>query len=317
MNKVERLAEVAIAKSLLVADEVNEVTHPELVSIATALSGSAEDLTRGNAEIAQLRIDLSLARKERESLKNGLFKCILLASLKLQAVGIVNKDSAIVEPNLTLTALRAMGDKKLDNTAMIYLTKVKENASRLAKLGYTATDEGALGAAKAAFTNAGQKIQRLEEKAAQCTSDLELQYSSVALQVNQLDILVKSYANEMPTLFQSYFSIKQQGNAVKGKPSVAGIIFTDGSSPLANATVEFFSVLENGSNEPALMRASAEPALEPVLCKRTGSNGGFTAKLKPGKYVAKISKQGFDNKELVVYVNNNEKTTVKSALDRV
>ena len=316
-NNVKKQVDYALAKGNAVKNEVAASGYTELKAKANTVTSTAEELRMIANEPVEIKMVMSELQKKEDYIKSQLITGIITIHNMVMAVDIAENSWVGSAKPITNRILRNMTDDKFLVLCDFSIKQFEERKERLIEMGYTE-------AVKVEMKNNRDEIVAVQARRTECENKIneirkkQMQYlERIERNIAQLDIMVKSYGHILPDLQKIYFSITRNENSRKGNASVVGCIFETDNNPVANALVEFYPVKENGGLEPVLMSAQATESDKPLVSRFTGSKGGFTLTLDPGKYIAKISKQGFEIKEVVVYVNNNETTRIKSDITKL
>ena len=231
---------------------------------------------------------------------------------KLEAIALMAGNYSLLEAvKLTATYISRVSDVQLERIIANVFTYANENILTLAGYGVTA-ETLAEGAALLKDYNAEiLQLAKIKNELTVITQRLEKQLRATLAILYFVDAIIETKRVSNPELYSMYWIARAKRNSACTKLSVKGKVFDEVTSkPLPGAILTVVS---------ATTIHTPTTADEPVRKIRIRSaNGGFRIRLlTSGKYIIKVTYNGYIASEFIVYFNEGVLTQVELPLSKI
>lgn len=155
------------------------------------------------------------------------------------------------------------------------------------------------------------------KKGVSVTQELRTLFQNCNALLKKMDAEVGVLKTKEPTFYTEYMALRKVVSSRKSTLSLKGkAVDAQSGIALRGVEVAFTRVVEN--SDAAQRLASPTLPSKPDFKKKSAVKGGFRVKsMISGTYVLRVSKVGFAEQVLTVYVNANEQTLVNVALQKL
>lgn len=311
MNKIEN-SELTSQHKTEVLLTANEVKFVHL----TVFPGLKAKLVAGIAKVG------SLSEKQREckmwsrapkiASRKVLIQFVIKSTSQLRALAKNDGDINLVDlVKITPSELRKMTDNALVQFTANVLKYITEHLASLAEYGVTAqtvTDGQAL---LDAYKLEIDKLAAIKKESKQLTVDIRTQLKANEEILKLIDALVDTQSETDPSWSGLYFSTRTVERSATSHVSASGKVFDAvTNTPLPGSIL---TVLK-ADNGKAL---TSTPDLSKIV-KIKSAGGGFKLKsLATGAYLFRVSYAGYNEIEVVGYINEGYITRLDLPMDRI
>ena len=297
-----------VVRDYLVANAAITATLP---NYAGFFSGVSAGIVQIQTIRAQQEADKKGIATSKSQLKANLIVLAMDVSRKLVAYAtIVNNTELLQEVNYAESELKVCADTILKDRCQVIYDRANANVAALATYGVTAAINTNLLTALNAYNVAIPKPRLGITDKKRATEQLALVLKEVDDNLAKIDVLVEIVKVSQPTFYSKYKTARKIIETGVGTLSVKGKI-TDAESGkgLKGAKVSFAADASG-----AIVNATKGAAKE----KKSADKGGFNIKsLAEGSYTVTISKPGYKDAVVTVYVTDGALSVVDGALEKV
>jgi len=182
--------------------------------------------------------------------------------------------------------------------------------------GYTEPQIDELDSCCVLFSKAIEKQEKLQVQQEQLRIERSQHEEQVDLNFSKLNDIITVNQLLVPNLYRDYLAIKV--NTSKKLPISVCVSITSGGLPVANAMVRLYGTAAPYANKVVTLKKDRQDAQagEVLVSKKLSKDKGVIniKHLKPGTYRMLVSKVGFADQEITVYVNPKEVTRITVVL---
>ena len=297
-----------VARDYLVANAAITATLPNYAGFFSGVSG-------GIVQIQTIRAlqeaDKTSITGNKSQLKANLIVLAMDVSRKVVAYAtIVNNTELLQEVNYAESDLKKCADTILKDRCQVIYDRANANVAALATYGITPAINANLLTAVNAFNAAIPKPRLGITDKKRATEQLALLLKEVDDNLAKIDVLVEIVKVSQPTFYSKYKTARKIIATGVGTLSVKGKI-TDAESGegLKGARVSFAADASDG-----IVKTGSGAA----KVKKSAEQGGFNIKsLAEGSYTVTVSKPGYKDAVVTVYVTDGALSVVDVALEKL
>ena len=284
-------------------------TLPNFDELISELSGTCRQIRL----MAQQQIvnDTGVTETKTE-LRNNLVRLLINTTRKLCAYArLSNNKKLLKEVDYSESDLRRQPDTTLVDIAQLVYQRAEQNMDDLAEYQFNEENRAALLQAISEYNNllTSPRYEQANRKIA--TQQLDYLFTKGQDIVNKMDVLVEIIRDNESGFYTGYRSVRKvictgaSRLALKGK-----IVDQLTGDPIKGVKVSFWL-----DGDPKRIIGASEQA---DLMKKSAEHGGFQIKsLKPGTYRAMLKKEGYNDQQVVVYVNEGERTDMQVGMNEL
>lgn len=306
MRTYKTLEKAIESKCLSVITSPDSKNHVETITVAKNIMADMKGRKDSSLNISVVRKNIAANKKRIKGYTKTLLELTIEGNHMLESI---KPTPEIDTKNLKLkTKLEKLNDTKFLEECMITNSNLVKHKQKLLEHGYT---EAQINPLSLALAQMNTYIEEL--------SNFNLTYSEIRKQQNNIDSTILENFNKlnmsieinkvlMPNLFHDYFAIK----LVTAKKQPHGILatITCNGNPVANASVKLFAYVAPVTRKKNAANASTATPVKKEkqkYDKLTNSKGEVKFNnLKPETYLLVISKNGYVEQRITVYINPKE-----------
>lgn len=296
-----------VVRDYLTANAAITATLP---NYAGFFSGVSAGIVQIQSIRAQQEADKTGIAGSKTQLKVNLIVLAMDVSRKVVAYAtIVNNTELLQEVNYAESDLKKCADTILKDRCQVIYDRANTNVAVLAAYGVTAAIVANLLTALTAYNVAIPKPRLGITDKKRATEQLVLMLKEVDDNLSKIDVLVEIVKVTQATFYSKYKNVRKIIETGVGTLSVKGkITDADSGVGLKGAKVSFAA---DGSG--GIVKAGSGTA----KVKKSADQGGFNIKsLAEGGYIVTISKPGFKDAVVTVYVTDGALSVVDVALEK-
>ena len=295
-----------VARDFLTANATITTPLPNYAGFFTAIQNG---ITQIQNIREQQEFDKTGIAANKTLLKTNLIALAIDVSRKVCAYATLTNNLILLkEVKYTESELKKSADTILKDRCQVIYDRANTNLAALSTYGITAATLTSLLNAITAYNTSIPKprLGIADKKIA--TEQLASLLKTVDDNISKIDALVEIIRTNQPAFYSEYKTARKIVETGIGSLSAKGKI-TDSASGvgLKGATITFSADAGNKS-----LKATSAP-----IVKKTADLGGFNVKtLAEGAYNVTISKPGYKDAVVTVYVTNGELSVVDVALEK-
>ena len=291
--------------------QCNEVTStlPNFDALISELSVTCRQIHMMSQQ--QIINDTGVTDTKNE-LKGNLVLLLTDTIRKLSAYAqLSNNKKLMKEIDYNESELRRQADTTLVDIAQLVYQRAEQNMAALAEYQFLDEDRTALLTAMGEYNNllSGPRYEQANRKIA--TQQLNHLFAKGQDIVNKMDVLVEIVRTKDSGFYTGYRSVRKVICTGTGKLALKGeVVNMHTGEPIKGVTVSFWL-----DGDPTRTIGANEAA---AVMKKTAEQGGFRVKsLETGTYRAVLKKQGYNDQQVVVYVNKGERTDMQVGMSEL
>jgi len=302
------------ARCLLVGTSPDTAKIPEVKVISGKITILLENREDTGVTLKSCKVLMTKSTKQ----VNALFD----QTVKLTVRGLLMLESLKTPDDLELKKLRVTGDlnkykvKELLDYSLIISNFMQDKKSVLIAHGYTEPQVDEIDACRVLLLKAIADQASLHARQEQLRTERSQCEEQVDHHFCKLNDIIAVNKVLIPDLYRDYHAIKV--NASRRLPNSVQVKLTSGGLPVANAMVRLYGTAAPYANKVVTLKKDRQDALagEVLVSKKLSKDKGVIniKHLKPGTYRMLVSKVGFADQEITVYVNPKEVTRITVVL---
>lgn len=310
MRKIQTYLKLIESRCQLIVSSPEADKHNELKNIVNNIFASITARNSFRIEVIQEQYKLRNNKKLEKVQLTTLVNLAVEGNLMLESVKL---PSAIDQKNVRIrTRLSTMSSSKLLVECKLIDSKLQEQKQQLLDYGYTKEQANQLSEVINQYVNHQNKL--LDGMLAYTTmrNKRNCNDQHILELFDMINHLVETNMVLMPNLYRDYFMFKLPSYR-KATPSIAGVVTCNGN-PVVGAQVVLYGPPVLRKRKGKVAEAGSDTATQKevaIYTKLTNSRGEINiGRLKPNTYHLTISKNGYEEQHLQLYVNPREVTSV-------
>ncbi|MEI7596839.1 MAG: carboxypeptidase-like regulatory domain-containing protein [Bacteroidota bacterium] len=293
-------------RDFLTTNATITATLPNYAGIFTAIQTG---ITQIQSIREQQEFDKTGIAANKAQLKTSLIATAIDVARKTKAYATLTNNVVLLkEVDYTESDLKKSADTILKDICQVIYSRANANLAALATYGVSAATLTSLLNLLNSYSTwiPKPKLGIADKKIA--TEQLASLIKTLDDNFNKIDALVEIIRSTQPAFYSQYKNVRRIIASGSGSLSAKGKI-TDMASGdgLKGATITFMANADNKKTKASLL---------PIV-KKSANMGGFNIKtLAEGSYNVTISKAGYKDAVVTVYVNNSELSVLDVALEK-